>query len=460
MRLFLQCGDREIDAAIEVVGRSQNENLIQQLIDFLAGEKDGVPKDSSYTYRLYLALKKYENAAKTALIIAREEQDLGNYPVAHSVVVETIRHLEDAKIKVSLQLRQAFVLLHSYMLVKSMVKRNDHMMAARLLLRVVQNISKFPKHIVPLLTSTVIECQRAGLKASSYEYAATLVRPEYRAMLTDQTLKRKIEAIVRRRSANNEDVPEETSSCPISETMIPVTQLECPTTRDALPMCVVSGKHMTLDDWCFCPISKFPALFSEYVRYIRDMTRPLLNPAGSEGEDGNGGNGPQTDSNSAALVVINEEVGDASLLDSLTAPDPVLGKSIAVKDLVKVSREEAMKYIQRYNNVVEKKEKQDDSQENEQDSNNNSNQNNGDGSGSKSKSKRASGDGENEDGDDRKNGEGDLEDSTNAVNGSVSGKRDKKSKGGSSSSGTPSKSSHKAKLERIHRSKKKRNQEK
>jgi hypothetical protein len=29
---------------------------------------------------------------------------------------------------------------------------------------VAKNISKFPAHVVPILTSTVIECQRAGLK--------------------------------------------------------------------------------------------------------------------------------------------------------------------------------------------------------------------------------------------------------------------------------------------------------
>lgn len=33
---------------------------------------------------------------------------------------------------------------------------------ARLLVRVANNISKFPAHVVPILTSTVIECQRAG----------------------------------------------------------------------------------------------------------------------------------------------------------------------------------------------------------------------------------------------------------------------------------------------------------
>ena len=34
--------------------------------------------------------------------------------------------------------------------------------------------------IVPILTSTVIECHRAGLKNSSFSYAAMLMRPEYR----------------------------------------------------------------------------------------------------------------------------------------------------------------------------------------------------------------------------------------------------------------------------------------
>jgi hypothetical protein len=64
--------------------------------------KDGVPKDPNYIYRLYVALEKYEDAAKTALLIARQEQDLGNYNLAHSVIQETIRKLEDRNIKVYL----------------------------------------------------------------------------------------------------------------------------------------------------------------------------------------------------------------------------------------------------------------------------------------------------------------------------------------------------------------------
>lgn len=85
--------------------------------DHSVSEKDGIPKDPNYIYRLYMALKKYEDAAKTALIIARQEQDMGNYTLAQSVVTETIRKLEDDSIRVPSHLRSQFVLLHSYLIV-------------------------------------------------------------------------------------------------------------------------------------------------------------------------------------------------------------------------------------------------------------------------------------------------------------------------------------------------------
>jgi WD repeat-containing protein 19 len=48
------------------------------------------------------------------------------------------------------------------------------------LTRLVAVATRFPKHVVPILTSTVIECQRAGLKRTAFEYASMLMRPEYR----------------------------------------------------------------------------------------------------------------------------------------------------------------------------------------------------------------------------------------------------------------------------------------
>ena len=56
----------------------------------------------------------------------------------------------------------------------------DHLGAARLLTLVARSISRFPRHVVPILTSTVIECHRAGLKKTAFEYASMLMRPEYR----------------------------------------------------------------------------------------------------------------------------------------------------------------------------------------------------------------------------------------------------------------------------------------
>lgn len=320
LKLFIQCADREIEAAIDVVGKAQNEALTHELIDFLVGEKDGVPKNPNYIYRLYMALKQFEDAAKTAIVIARQEQDMGNYPLAHSVIFETISSLESAEIKVSSQLRSQFVLLHSYQLSKRLAKAGDHMGAAKMLLRVAQNVSKFPLHLVNILTSTVVECQRAGLKASAYEYAVQLMRPENRSNI-DPKLKKAIEAIVRRRT-DKEEIPDEMSLCPISNQMISITELECPTTRDALPMCIITGRHMLIDDWCFCPISKSPALYSHYRRYIDNE----LDAARDEGRE-------------------------------QCCLDPVLGKEIKKTDLQLITPDEAKKYIQRYNNVFEEKKK-------------------------------------------------------------------------------------------------------
>jgi WD repeat-containing protein 19 len=50
--------------------------------------------------------------------------------------------------------------------------------------------------VVPILTSTVVECAKAGLKQSAFTYAAQLMRPEYRKKI-DQKYQKRIEAIVR-----------------------------------------------------------------------------------------------------------------------------------------------------------------------------------------------------------------------------------------------------------------------
>ena len=50
--------------------------------------------------------------------------------------------------------------------------------AARMLIRVSADILHFPKHVVPILTSTVMECQRAGLQRSAFSHCQALMQPE------------------------------------------------------------------------------------------------------------------------------------------------------------------------------------------------------------------------------------------------------------------------------------------
>jgi len=266
LRLFLQCGERAVDQAIDVVGRAHSDMLTHTLIDFLMGETDGVPKDPNYIFRLYMALGNYPQAAKTAIIIARQEQELGNYRIAHGILFETHRELTAQRIRVPQELAHNLMLLHSYVLVRPLTKMGDHLSGARMLIRVAKHISRFPMHVVPILTSTVIECHRAGLRATSFEYATTLMRPEYRQQI-GEAYKRKIEAIVRKPGDRTDLEEPETPSPFDTNARVAETVLECPSTRNTLPYCVATGRHIVLADLTMTPCG-FPALFSAYTALI------------------------------------------------------------------------------------------------------------------------------------------------------------------------------------------------
>merc|ERR1719327_1932313 len=197
LKIYLKVGEKEIDNAINVVGKARNDALTHTLIDYLMGESDNVPKDPNYVYRLHKALGNYMQAANTALIIAKQEQEMGNYKHAHQLLCKTYQDLKSQRLSLPQELWRRLMILHSYVLVKRLVKVGDHNNAALMLLRVAKNIQQFPAHIVPILTSVVIECQKANLKTSAYQFACTLMRPEYRQQVSEQ-YKKKIENIVRK----------------------------------------------------------------------------------------------------------------------------------------------------------------------------------------------------------------------------------------------------------------------
>ncbi|OWK54679.1 WD repeat-containing protein 19 [Lonchura striata] len=267
LRHFLQSPSTEdnlaMEMAIETVGRAKDETLTNQLIDYLMGEGDGMPQDAKYLFRLYMALKQHREAARTAIIIAREEQCSGNYRNARDVLFSMYSELKTQKIKISSEMATNLMILHSYILVKIHVKRGDHMKGARMLIRVANNISKFPSHIVPILTSAVIECHRAGLKNSAFSFAAMLMRPEYRSKI-DPKYKKKIETMVRRRDTS--EIEEPTTACPYCAFQLPECELLCPSCKNNLPYCIATGRHMVRDDWTVCPHCDFPALYTEFKR--------------------------------------------------------------------------------------------------------------------------------------------------------------------------------------------------
>lgn len=133
-----------LTTAIDVIASSRDESLEKQLIEYLLGEMDGVPKDPKYLFRLYMARKMYREAAKSAVIIANEEQINGNYRNAHDVLFTMYQELKENDIKVPREMYDNLMLLHSYILVRLHVNRKDHMRGARLLIRVANSISKFP----------------------------------------------------------------------------------------------------------------------------------------------------------------------------------------------------------------------------------------------------------------------------------------------------------------------------
>ena len=149
--------------------------------------------------------------------------------------------------------------------------------------------------VVPILTSTVIECQRAGLKKSAFTYAVVLMRSDYREQIDSKYVK-KIESIVRKApknitqmtdydedddndnddaQENNEDLKKkstnnrsnDSSPCPICNKKLFNMNVMCTQCKNLLPFCIASGQHLTNEfEICQCPECEFPAIKTELVK--------------------------------------------------------------------------------------------------------------------------------------------------------------------------------------------------
>ena len=172
---------------------------------------------------------------------------MGEYAAAKELLLRSYQDLIRIGVRVPFELLRNMELVHSYGIVRRMVKLDKHYGAARLLMRLAGDLSKFPRHAEQILASGVVECSRAGLKKSSHGLAVRLVGDEEMRGKVQPKLMRKIEGIVRR--PKTDEIETETSPCPVCDTVIPSWQLDCPSCKTHLPMDICTGRHMTLENW-------------------------------------------------------------------------------------------------------------------------------------------------------------------------------------------------------------------
>ena len=266
LQLFMHAGEDSYSAAIKMAARAKSDVIFMQLYDFFMGEMDGIPKDPKFIYELNLVMGKLKEAANTAIIIASEEQESGNYKAAHDRLFETIRDMRIQNIKVPQLIQNKLMIVHSYILVKRFVKAQDHYSAAKLLTRVSKNISQFPAHAVQILTSTVVECMRGNLKEGAYNWACILMRPEHRPFI-DEKFKKQIEKVAIKRPKGG-DPEDSTSPCPFCSAYVHDYDLECESCKNNLPFCLASGKHMLIASWAKCSNCGFPAILQEMTKTL------------------------------------------------------------------------------------------------------------------------------------------------------------------------------------------------
>ncbi|KRZ78579.1 WD repeat-containing protein 19, partial [Trichinella papuae] len=237
-----QCDKISIKLAVECAALTRDRTIIDELLQFLTGEKDGIPKDPTYLFQLYTILERHQEAAKIAIIIVKDKQSRGQYRLARDVLFKLHQSLIQKHLPISLEMKTALMLLHSYLLVKSAVRRKLHPLAARLLIRIAENINDFAMHAVQIYTLTAIECWYSGMKSTAYKWAA-----------------------VKREDTDDSEMK---TPCPYCKAQLAESELKCTCCKNTIPFCIASGKHISDSEITVCVHCDFPAISAEYKKWI------------------------------------------------------------------------------------------------------------------------------------------------------------------------------------------------
>lgn len=86
LELYLRAGPGTLRRAITLVGASRDPALVAALQQHLAGRgAQGAGRDPALALTLEVALGNWKQAAEQAVLLAKEQQDAGNYKVRSSM---------------------------------------------------------------------------------------------------------------------------------------------------------------------------------------------------------------------------------------------------------------------------------------------------------------------------------------------------------------------------------------
>merc|ERR1740139_434006 len=94
LKLYIQEGESVIPDMIEMVAKVKMDALTHELVDYLMGETDNIPKEPQWTFKLYRAIGNVKQAVKIAINISQQEQEVGNYKMAHNILLDTYKDIK------------------------------------------------------------------------------------------------------------------------------------------------------------------------------------------------------------------------------------------------------------------------------------------------------------------------------------------------------------------------------
>lgn len=93
-------------------------------------------------------------------------------------MVQSYQDIKKANVPIPLELEKKLSILHSYVIVNSIVSKLDQPVDTALLWnKISKNILQFPKHASNILTKCVYAAMRADLKGLAYSWAIVVFRP-------------------------------------------------------------------------------------------------------------------------------------------------------------------------------------------------------------------------------------------------------------------------------------------